>query len=292
MENTRDVNPVTTSDVEHATAGDEAVEEAVADVADLREGAADTHPASVLGKAHQILEAFATGPSTMGLTELSRRSHIPKASAHRLAVELVGLGLLARTPKGYQLGWRIFELGQLVPGPASLRAIARPALVDLHLATRAVVHLAVPQGGDCVYLERFAGRREMPLLAAVGARMPKHATASGRLFLAYQDEPAPGTELLAAFGAPDTATLAGVFEAIRDRRSCSENQECVSGFKSTAVPVFYPGTTHVLAAISATTTADRRDDQQVTHALWAAANDIMRGLGLTASGRSRSRLVG
>ena len=59
----------------------------------------ESHPASVLGKAYLLLGAFAGGPATLGLTELSRRSGVPKASTHRLAVELVDLGLLARNAK-------------------------------------------------------------------------------------------------------------------------------------------------------------------------------------------------
>lgn len=242
--------------------------------------ASDT-PISVLGKADLLLAAYVSGPNTMGLTELSRRSGVPKASAHRLAVELVALGLLARTPAGYQLGWRIFELGQLVPGPASLRTVARPALMDLRAATRGVVHLAVPQGSDCVYLERLAGRQETSMVAGVGSRVPKYATASGRLFLAYADEQTLSRldrAALRALHVHHYSELNASFAQIRDRRYSEENQQCVQGFKTTSVPVFFPGTEQVTAAISVTVSSGRRDDKQIIHALWAAASDISRGL--------------
>ncbi|NDK91153.1 IclR family transcriptional regulator [Gordonia desulfuricans] len=250
---------------------------------------ATTHPISVLGKAHQLLAAFGAGPSTMGLTELSRRSGVPKASAHRLAMELSSLGLLERTPDGYQLGWRMFELGQLVPGPASLRSMARPALMDLRSATKGVTHLAVPQGSECVYLERFAGRREMRLLASVEYRVPMHTTASGQLFLAYGDF--TPSELDAA-----TMPHLGItrrerdlrFASIRERRYSDENQRCVPGYKTIAVPVFGPATGGVVAAISISMAAERRDDQKVLHALWSASADISRGLGGPATRPRRS----
>ncbi|MGW0038423.1 IclR family transcriptional regulator [Gordonia sp. NPDC003376] len=239
------------------------------------------HAASVLGKATAIFAAFTDGPTTMGLTELSRRSGVPKASAHRLAVELSTLGMLTRTPDGYQLGWRMFELGQLVPGPAGLRALARPTLTDLRSATHGVVHLAIPQEDRCVYLERFAGRRDRHVLGSVGHRVPLHATASGHLFLAYSEtDRCSGLDssALERLGVRDRSALTARFADIRERRHTTENQMCVAGFKTTAVPVFHPGTSRIFAAISVTRTSERRDDQPVLHALWAAANDIMQGL--------------
>ncbi|MFT4287518.1 IclR family transcriptional regulator [Nocardioides sp.] len=256
------------------------------DVADCPESV-DSRPPSVLGKAHLLLEAFASGSSTLGLTELSRRSGVPKASAHRLAVELVGLGLLAKTPQGYQLGWRIFELGQLVPGPANLRAIAKPLLMDLRVAIRAVVHLAVPKGAETVYLERFAGQHEIASVNTVGHRVPSHTTASGMIFLAHGTPRALADlpeDALTLLGLRDRTELEERFAGIRGRRFAEEPRQCVPGLKTIAVPVMYPGTDQVIAAVSATMPVGRRDDQRVCHALWTTAGDISRGI---AGGPSR-----
>lgn len=260
----------------------------------------DGHPVSVLGKVHLLLAAFTSGATTLGLTELSRRSGVPKATAHRLGTELVQLGFLARTSKGYQLGWRMFELGQLVPGPASLRTVARPALQDLRMMTKSVVHLAVPHGLDCVYLERLAGRRERGIVAAVGTRVSSWLTASGRIFLAYSDQQSLsslGKEALDALGVRHHAELGELFARIRQRRYADEHQQCLHGFKTISVPLLYNGTDHAIAAISATLLVDRRDDQQVVHALWETAADISRGLqrsvdALRSDQHLRPQLVG
>lgn len=252
----------------------------------------DSHPPSVLGKAHLILEAIADGGGALRLTELSRRSGVSKASAHRLAVELVALGLLSRTPAGYQLGWRMYELGRLVPGPARLRSVAAPILIDLHAGLRAVVHLSVPQGADCVYLERFAGRREVELLHAVGARVPCHRTVSGRLLLAYLDPSVvdpTDPEVLSAFGASSPHDLADRLAVIRDQRFADEHEECLPGFKSVAVPVVFGS--HVIAAVSATVAADRTDDRQVLHALWSTSGEISRSLQRSSAQRPQPVLA-
>ncbi|MBZ6083661.1 IclR family transcriptional regulator [Streptomyces olivaceus] len=241
----------------------------------------DSQPASVLSKAHLLLSAFSHGITTLGLTELSRRSGVSKGSAHRLAMELVELGYLARTPKGYQLGWGMFQLGQLVPGPARLRDVARPAMQDLRMASHAVVHLAVPQGAECVYLERIAGRRELIIIDAVADRVPHYTTASGRIFLAHADPQVIAcldSVALAAMGARDHDELAAKFEDIRTQRHAEECSTCLRGVKSIAVPVTYPGADHVIAAVSVTVPVERKDDQHLLHALWATSTDITRGL--------------
>ncbi|MGP3775804.1 IclR family transcriptional regulator [Streptomyces sp. SDT5-1] len=246
----------------------------------------ESHLGSVLGKAHLVLGAFTSGSTCLGLSELSRRSGVPKATVHRLGGELVELGYLSRTPDGYQLGWRIFELGRLVPGPAHLRAVARPAMLDLRSATRAVIHLAVPHGTDCCYLERLGGRREAAVVAAVGSNVSRPLTVSGRVLLAYSDDQEDvlaDLEEQRADGVPgsdrlDPVALRAELAQIRARRWAQERESCMHGYNSFAVPIMYFGDDRVVATISATVPADRRDDQQLVHALWATAADIGRGL--------------
>jgi DNA-binding IclR family transcriptional regulator len=177
---------------------------------------------------------------------------------------------LVKTPRGYQLGWWLYEMGQFVPGPARLRTVARPILVDLRAATKAlVVHLAIPHGNEVVYLERVGGRREVGLLAAVGTSVPAEETVSGRLLQAYRMH---GGELATL---PE---LRAELAAIRSRRWASEQDLVVPGTKTLAVPVESPGPSYVIAVISATVHTARSDDEGLRNALWAAAAEISRAL--------------
>ncbi|WP_309989607.1 IclR family transcriptional regulator [Paenarthrobacter nitroguajacolicus] len=225
---------------------------------------------SVLSKVRLLLDAFSGSVHTLGLTELSRRSGVSKASTFRLAEQLVGHGLLVKTPRGYQLGWWLYEMGQLVPGPSRLRTVARPTLVDLRAATKAlVVHLAIPHGDDVVYLDRIGGRREIAILAAVGTSVPADQTVSGRVLQAYwmrDDDPA----------VPDD--LRTELAMIRDRRWASEHGLVVPGAKTLAVPVHSPARSHVIAVISATVAVGRSDDLSTLSALWGASAEISRAL--------------
>lgn len=236
---------------------------------------------SVLRKTDQILGAFTRGHSTLGLTELSRRSGVSKSSAHRLAMELVELGYLSRTPDGYQLGWRMYEFGLRVPGPAALRDVARPIMQDVRTVTRAVVHLSVRQGDECVYLDRVAGRGDLATMAVLAERVPQYTTASGRIFLAFADEATLDRldeSTLSALGMTSSANPAKHLLGIRRRRYAVECSTLLRGIKGIAVPVMYPRTEHVIAALSVSLPMNRKDDQQVVRALWAASADISRGL--------------
>jgi DNA-binding IclR family transcriptional regulator len=258
-------------------------------------------PISVLGKAHEIFAAFDPSGAALGLADLARRSGVPKATAYRIAQELVSLNFLERVDDRYQIGWRMFELGQMVPGPAHLRDTARPALLDLHKSTNAVIHLAVRHGHDTLYLERLAGRQDARVLSAVGTRCPLWFTASGKLFLAFDDDL---EATLAAFQGTDSeprtrsslrtvAQLRHELAATRERRWADERGECLDGYKSFAVPITGAGQDDVVAAISASLTNDRRDDQIVARALWAAGAEISRSL-RRAGGRATAvpRAVG
>ncbi len=202
-------------------------------------------PKSVLGKAQLLLAAFGAGAVQLRLTELSRRSGVPKASAYRLAQEMVQWGLLERVGHSYQLGLRVFELGQRVPVAAILRRVSRPPLVDLYAATRATVHLVVPDGSHVLFLEKIAGAANVLTHSEVGGRLPASCSASGKLFLGMRsDAPAAFAELSRnGLMRPTTRSVATI-EALRaqlvDVRGhgyAVELEEMLVGHSTLAVPV-------------------------------------------------------
>ena len=112
---------------------------------------------SLLGKARLILDSFDADSGALSLTELANRSGVAKATVHRIAGELVSLGLLERVGTKYRLGLRLFELGQLVPRQRILREVSLTYVQDLHAATRETVHLAIRDGLDVLYIDKISG---------------------------------------------------------------------------------------------------------------------------------------
>ncbi|MHC1560514.1 IclR family transcriptional regulator [Actinomycetospora sp. C-140] len=242
-------------------------------------------PNSVLGKARLILGAFEAGAYRLRLTELSRRSGVAKASCYRIAQELVQWGLLERVGDSYQLGLKIFELGQRVPISAVLRVVARPLLVDLFAATRATVHLAVLEGSHVLYVEKVAGEANILTHSEVGGRLPATCTATGKVLLATRPEGETVVAGLARTGVarptsrstPSTDALRTQLVEIRKAGFAVEIEETKVGFGSVAVPIVAADGT-VSAAVSTTLPAAQLSTARLVPALQATANGIARAV--------------
>ncbi|MBT2224938.1 IclR family transcriptional regulator [Nonomuraea sp. NEAU-A123] len=241
------------------------------------------YPNSVLGKAQLLLGAFESGAFHLRLAELSRRSGVPKASAYRLAQELVQWGLLERRGDSYQLGMRMFELGQRVPVSAMLRRVARPLLTDLFAATRAAIHLAVLDGGHVLYVEKVAGEANVHTHSRVGGRLPATCTATGKVLLAARSDREERLRRLELTGLPSlTPRTVGSVEdlrrqlvIVRERGYAVEREEILLGFGSVAVPVAGADGT-VVASVSATAPVARLETRLLLPALRSTAAGISR----------------
>lgn len=136
-----------------------------------------------------LLDIMRSAPGPVGVSMLARDAGMPKSTTFRLLAYLEQSGFVERAGKAYQLGWRLFELGNHVEHcrPSGLREIALPYLADLHARTGMNVHLAVLSGCDVVYLEKIHGLRSVPIATSVGTRMPATLSALGKAMLAYAD---------------------------------------------------------------------------------------------------------
>ncbi|MGW3949505.1 IclR family transcriptional regulator [Streptomyces sp. NPDC004752] len=245
-----------------------------------------TLPNSVLGKAQLLLAAFESGAVRLRLSELSRRSGVPKASAYRLAQELVQWGLLDRQEETYQLGMRLFQLGQRVPASAVLRSVARPLLTDLFTRTRATIHLAVLDGTHVLFLEKIAGGANVHTHSQLGGRLPASCTATGKVLLALCPDGHRHIGRLAAGADLPTLTdrsvkSAGALDrqliAVRRQGFAHEVGEVRTGYASLAVPVVHPdGGVH--AAVSATGPVSEVSVERLLPMLRTTAAGIARGL--------------
>jgi len=139
---------------------------------------------SVLGRGFAILDAFRLREDFLTLNQLAERTGIPRSTTHRIANELIELGLLRRTNEGYELGLAIFEIGNRAARSASLAEIALPYLGRLLELTRQVVNLAVLDGTEVVYVDRLHAKRDAKMSTGVGSRLPAHCTALGKILLA------------------------------------------------------------------------------------------------------------
>ena len=147
-----------------------------------REGAA------ILGSvrnAARVLRAFAEAGQELGVSELARRLDLSTSTVHRLVATLASERLLERTPGGrYRLGLAVYELGTGVSEHVDLHQAALPVLTHLRHVTGEMVHVAVLDGLEVVYVERLESHHLMPIFRRVGHRLPAPVTSSGKVLLA------------------------------------------------------------------------------------------------------------
>src|SRR5436190_20712225 len=146
-----------------------------------------TTPSAVIDRVSLVLDAF-DGPGRLTLAQIVRRTGLPRSSAHRMLERLVKLRWLRRSGRDYELGMRLVELGSLAVHQDRLHRAAIPLLHDLHRATGLVVHLAVLDGSDVVYLEKIGDRMIAAIPTRVGGRQPAHCAAVGKAMLAYNQQ--------------------------------------------------------------------------------------------------------
>ncbi|WP_341258050.1 IclR family transcriptional regulator [Gordonia malaquae] len=209
----------------------------------------DNTPNAVLDRVSLVLDAF-EGHARQNLAEIVRRTGLPRSSAHRMLERLVALRWLRRDGRDYELGMRLVELGSLAVHQDRLHSAAMPFLHELHRMTGFVIHLAVLQGSDVVYLEKIGEGLGKALPTRVGGRQPAHCTAIGKALLAHTDDidqSAP-LERRTRFSIASSSALTAELAKVRAHGVAFEREEAVARFGCVAVPIGEPG--QAVAAIS------------------------------------------
>jgi DNA-binding IclR family transcriptional regulator len=206
-------------------------------------------PTAVIDRISLVLDAF-EGPGRLTLAQIVRRTGLPRSSAHRMLERLVQLRWLRRSGRDYELGMRLVELGSLAVYQDRLVRAASPLLGELHCATGLVVHLAVLDGPDVVYLEKVGDQRTGALPTRVGARQPAHCTAVGKAILAYSNDDT-AVDLQARktkYSIASSSQLAVELAKVRAHGIAFEREESLPGFGCVAAPIGSVG--EAVAAVS------------------------------------------
>ena len=205
-------------------------------------------PSAVIDRVSLVLDAF-DGPGRLTLAQIVRRTGLPRSSAHRMLERLVQLRWLRRDGRDYELGMRLVELGSLAVHQDRLHRAAIPLLHELHRATGLVVHLAVLDGTDVMYLEKIGDRMIAAIPTRVGGRQPAHCTAVGKAILAYNDDAEANLETRKTkYSIGSASQLVAELAKVRAHGVAFEREETVPGFGCVAAPIGGPG--EAVAAVS------------------------------------------
>ena len=249
-------------------------------------------------KCGRILDLFGKDRPELGVTEVARALRIPKTTAQQMLATLSSIGLLRRTAdRRYRLGWKVLALSDALLKSTEVRVEARQVMEHLVGRYGETVHLAVLDNDDVVYVDRVQGTHSVQVaLTWVGARLPGHCSAVGKVLLASRDsaEVAQIVERqgLTVYTERTIATLddleAQLAQANRDGFAYDE-EESVPDLCCVAAPIRdFRG--DVVAALSMSLPSFRfnRGRDQYREAIVRASGDISDRLGYVSR---RSRLV-
>ena len=245
----------------------------------------------------RLLQQFTFDEPVLGVSELARRLGTGKSTVHRMLRTLQAEGFVAKTSDDrYRLGFKLYELGQLVVHTIELRAVAHGILERLRNESAETAHLAVLDGAEVVYLDRFESQSTLRLFGRVGRRMPAHSTSSGKAILAFAPPDVVDTVVRAGLRrlGPRTITSRTVFlqalAEIRERGVSVSFEESESGVASVGAPVFgHDGT--VIAAVSVAGPSLRMTREAMPRygrMVLRAAAEISTGMGHRTAERERT----
>ncbi len=214
-----------------------------------------------VSKALMLLDALEDANEPTGVSALARTIGMPKSTAFRLLAYLEESGLVERSGKAYQLGRRLFELGNHVEAcrPDGLRDIAQPFLTDLHARTGMVVHLAVLDGHAVVYLDKIHGLRTAAIATTVGGRAPATCSALGKALLAYAEAHAvkdvieTGLASRTRFSVRQPGLLLQQLTETRRTAIAHDREESQLGISCVASPILLDGRAVAAVSVSAPT---------------------------------------
>lgn len=108
------------------------------------------------------------------------------STVHRSLANLVTTGFLNRDVEGtHYLGIACFSIGQAAAGQLDIRRLSLPFLRKLNHQTRETIHLTVRHGLSAVYVEKLDSPERLRIYSRIGASVPLHCTAVGKVMLAY-----------------------------------------------------------------------------------------------------------
>jgi DNA-binding IclR family transcriptional regulator len=249
-------------------------------------------PVGSVTRAVALLDALAGADATggLGVNELARRIGVNASTASRLLGTLEQGGLVERTPGGpYRLGIRLVALADRVLSRLDVRERARPWLTWLAAETGETATLSLPGGGDgdAITVDFVPSASSVVSMARVGRPSVSHATATGKVMLAFGDPdrvPPAISKPLPSFTErtiTDPAVLAAELDRVRSEGVAEGVGEREPDLNALAAPVFGRGGELVailgLQGPAARLPAEHR--QALRLPLRRAASELSRSLG-------------
>lgn len=221
-------------------------------------------------RAITVLEILAREGSA-GVSEVAAEIGVHKSTAFRLLAALEERDLVEQNvDRGkYQLAFGILRLASSIPARIDLVRQAQPLLDDLAAEIDETINIAVVREHYAVNVQQAMSSAAVASQNWVGQLTPLHATASGKVLLAFMTETRldaiiqeAGLPKLTANTVTSRKALVEELATIRETGFATAHEELEIGLNASAVPIRdHTGT--VVAALSAAGPAYRFGDAEI-----------------------------
>lgn len=206
-------------------------------------------PPNVPGRAYRrtlsLLEALSEEPEGIPAMEMLRRLSIPKTSFFLMLQHCREHGFVSTADGVVRPGPSLVRAAFALVESFTLRRVARPILESLSRETGQDVYLGTRNGDHALYIDVAEHPGAVHVNIARGTPRPLHATAIGKLLLAYAPTPVIdaflATRRLASVTKRtivDAEVLAPVLRQVRACGYAVSDGEAIEGITAVAVPIF------------------------------------------------------
>jgi DNA-binding IclR family transcriptional regulator len=142
----------------------------------------------MLHKANAILALFSVDRPELAVVEIAELLERPRSTVYRILGNMAEAGFLDQDPVTgrYRIGMRLAMLGELARHSTSLQRSVFPSLLQVSEVTGEMTTLMVPSGGEGVTVDVVESYHPLKIPGHLGGRFPLHATAGGKVLLAWR----------------------------------------------------------------------------------------------------------
>jgi IclR family pca regulon transcriptional regulator len=237
-----------------------------------------------MAKGMAVLESFDTERQRLNATLASQRAGITRAAARRHLLTLAHLGYLETDGSWFWLAPKVLRFSGSYLASARLPRVVQPTLNRLAALTGESFSVVVLDGDWVVIVARSGAARMLAYGLHLGARLPAHATSTGRVLLAAKSRTEfgawmKGRELprLTAHTTVDARRFRAAIDEVRRLDWAYASEEHELGVHALAVPLRnMAGRT--VAALNVVTPPQRLEAKQLESALLPLLLDAAREL--------------
>ena len=195
-------------------------------------------------KATVLLSELGRHRDGINVTELAQSVKMSRPTAFRLLLSLEQTGFVEREDNRYKLGWKVAHLGRLADPYSGAVARVQPILDEYSSRLNETFSFVIMRGEtDHEVIAEASGSRYLATQTYLGGTYPLHASATGKIILADQDDEQVKTALpdkLESFTANTITSRAALLKELRRVREqgyAVTDEELEVGLFAMACPV-------------------------------------------------------